>query len=243
VTRDKNFPDAKSQESGSWKKNLGSWGTCAAASGAALAMSTNASGDIIYSGLSLNTATLLHESNVNTHASFESSLGNSALAAFVVSNRANVGGGRVGAALLLGLESPLLFGTVGSFAKLYTAGQPILGLGVLGLGGNRAAVLREHNVAHGTQGAWGPGTVTGFVGFKSTATGDLGWIRVTVFDRNSDKYPDEVEIIDSAYNNTPGGAINAGQTTSTTPEPGTTALCLLGLGAAGLLALRRRRAN
>jgi hypothetical protein len=76
---------------------------------------------------------------------------------------------------------------------------------------------------------------TGFLGFE-TAGGDLGWLEVQVLDRNSDGYPDEVNLVGYAYNTTSGGSIS-----TPTPEPGTAALGLLAGGAAGLLALRARR--
>jgi hypothetical protein len=79
---------------------------------------------------------------------------------------------------------------------------------------------------------------TGFAGFQLPASkgGGLGWMRFEVFDRNGDGFPDELQAIDWAYNNA-GGGINAGQTS--VPEP--SALGLLALGSAGVLAWRRRR--
>jgi hypothetical protein len=80
---------------------------------------------------------------------------------------------------------------------------------------------------------------TGFAGFQLPASkgGGLGWIRFEVFDRNGDHFPDELQAIDWAYN-TAGGGINAGQTSDSVPEP--TALGLLAIGSAGVLAWRRR---
>jgi hypothetical protein len=83
--------------------------------------------------------------------------------------------------------------------------------------------------------------------------GDLGWLDVKV---TSDAgFAEELELISWAYNNVAGApieagepieagaSIEAGQTTevSATPEPGTEALSLLALGAAGILAFRKRR--
>jgi hypothetical protein len=231
---------AARQENRSWTKRLGDWGTYAAAAGTALAMSTNASADIIYSGVQDVAATLIHESNVNTLQTAVFAVAGVMERANVVHDRSLNGG--FGFAQI-GATNPahrLLFATTGvGQAKLYTLGQPILG------GHDPNALLRSHTPIGAINGQWGPGTVTGFAGFKSAPTGDLGWIRVKVFDRNSDAYPDEVEIIDSAYNNVPGAAIYAGQgIPSPVPEPsGTAALSLLGAGAAGLLAWRRRRAE
>jgi LPXTG-motif cell wall-anchored protein len=56
-------------------------------------------------------------------------------------------------------------------------------------------------------------------------------------------FPTQLEVISWAYNDVAGAPIEAGQTTEVgaTPEPSTAALGLLALGAAGILALRKRR--
>ena len=107
-------------------------------------------------------------------------------------------------------------------------------------------------VAHGTingahQGEFSSG-IGGFAGvdFK-TGTGldqktYYGWVRLKY--TNSNNVPNSITAIDWAYEATPGAAIHAGDTgISGTPEPGTAALSLLALGAAGVLALRRRGAG
>jgi hypothetical protein len=222
------------------KQHLGNWGAYAAAAGAALAMSTNASAGIIYSGVQDKTVTLANEGNVDTFRTTQFSV-----AQVIEKARANNGARRtrIGLAALVANTSTrrLSFALAGSLraAKLYTLGQAVLMNGSRGSSGLLRAEISNGQLTQRI-GPWGPGTVTGFVGFISTQTGDLGWIDVKVFDRNDDGYPDELEIIDSAYNNTPGGAIDAGQTSSL-PEPGTAALGLLALGAVGILALRKRR--
>jgi hypothetical protein len=68
-----------------------------------------------------------------------------------------------------------------------------------------------------------------------------GWIQL-VYDGSP--YPTSITAIDWAYNTVVGQAITAGQTSSgpsATPEPGTMALSLLAMGAAGVLAWRRSR--
>jgi len=84
---------------------------------------------------------------------------------------------------------------------------------------------------------------TGYVGFRTDVNGGAGWLKIHILDRNSDGYPDQAVLISYAYNNVAGGTILAGQTTDalSTPEPGTASLALLAAGAAGVLALRRRR--
>jgi hypothetical protein len=82
----------------------------------------------------------------------------------------------------------------------------------------------------------------GFAGFEMPASqgGGLGWIQLQVIDRNNDGLPDEVEALSWAYSTAATESINAGQTTDgSVPEP--SALGLLALGSAGVLAWRRRR--
>jgi hypothetical protein len=82
-------------------------------------------------------------------------------------------------------------------------------------------------------GNWTPDGTPGFLGVRFDISGDThyGWVRVGVtFGSTS------FRIVDWAYNSTPGEALKAGEPI---PEPST--LSLMALGAAGLLALRRRR--
>jgi hypothetical protein len=75
----------------------------------------------------------------------------------------------------------------------------------------------------------------GYAGFQ-LGNGDLGWLQIQVPTNNA--YPDELKILGYAYNDASGAPINAGQGASV-PEP--SALGLLALGSAGVLAWRRRR--
>ncbi len=69
-----------------------------------------------------------------------------------------------------------------------------------------------------------------------------GWVEL----KFSGAIPNSIQAISWAYNPVAGQAITAGQTndpdTSATPEPGTAALSLLAMGAAGVLAWRRKKA-
>jgi len=214
---------------------MGNWIPYAAAAGAALAMSTNASASIIYSGPQ-NIPVTIPTGDVNTQKIAQFSVAQVDEAVYL-QNFTDIVSARAGSAALDFVTSTkrLAFARSGALAKLYNLGQAILMTGPV----SARAVLRENNIDE-DGGAFGLGTVSGFIGFKSTHTGDLGWIDVKVFDRNSDGYPDELEILGSAYNSVSGGAIDAGETPST-PEPGTAALSLLALGASGILALRKRR--
>jgi len=122
------------------------------------------------------------------------------------------------------------------FAVRYASGNPIAG------GPNSRHGYLWRNNSGSDRGQW-KGGGTGFAGFK-TISGDMGWIEVSVSSAGHTGYPNEVDIIAYAYNTVAGGAIDAGQgPSSTVPEPDTASLGLLAAGAAGLLALRRRRAK
>ena len=85
--------------------------------------------------------------------------------------------------------------------------------------------------------------VNGFFGFRFTDTGltneFYGWAELNL-DTAS---PGTVTINRWAYNDVAGGSIKVGQTTADTavPEPGTLSLTLLGLGAGGVRAWRKRK--
>jgi LPXTG-motif cell wall-anchored protein len=236
----------------SWKNHLRSWKTYAAAAGATLAVSGSADASIIYSGIIDKTISVAPDQSGHTNAFTSIAIG--ATHARVAINEATnfFGYGRIGAADITG--GPHLKFAVGSFDSLpFNSHAPVLkefGAGQLiaatafSAGGTQGLLLRGHGThgPHGnlTAGPFGPGTVTGFIGFEIGNNNLKGWMEVKVADINSDGYAEEVEVISYAYNNTIGGAIDAGQTT---PEPGTAALGLLASGAAGLLAWRRRKAK
>ncbi len=74
--------------------------------------------------------------------------------------------------------------------------------------------------------------------FKNGVNTLYGWADMT-----ADVAHGTITINDWAYNDTPGGAIAVGQTSSptTVPEPSTASLLLIGLGAAGVRSWRRRK--
>ena len=85
--------------------------------------------------------------------------------------------------------------------------------------------------------------VNGFFGFRFTDAGlanqFYGWAELNL---NTDS-PGTATINRWAYNTVAGGSIKVGQTTGDTsvPEPGTLSLTLLGLGAGGVRAWRKRK--
>ena len=84
--------------------------------------------------------------------------------------------------------------------------------------------------------------VPGYIGFKFTDAGGsnlyYGWAEITI-DASNTAYT----INEWAYNSTAGGSILVGQTAdvSAVPEPSALSLALIGLGAGGVLAWRRRK--
>lgn len=88
-----------------------------------------------------------------------------------------------------------------------------------------------------------PVSSPGFFGFSlKTRSGqvDYGWIRMEYTESQND-LPDSITIEDLAFT-TDGSPILAGET-GEAPEPATGGLALLAAGAAGVAALRRKRAT
>lgn len=230
--------DLKDQtgEKRAWRNRAGDWKTYAAAAGATLAMATNASADIVYSGpVDITVSVPSHGPSFSTKAFTI----NGFYAAVGIRSDVARGRRRASAALFGSLGVADSFGLFGTpFLRRYSAGQNINAMS-LSFGGYLRGAEGRRGVVTDTIGAFGPGTATGFVGFE-TFGGDLGWIQVKV-SSDSSGFPDEAEVIDYAYNSVPGGAITAGEIA--TPEPSAVALGLLTIGAAGLLAWRRRRAE
>jgi hypothetical protein len=223
----------------SWTNHAGDWKTYAAAAGATLAMATNASADIVYSGPVDITVSI--PSTVSNHSSkpFTVNKYNEVLA---IENFSSGSGRKVAQAALfgsLGLAATFPF-FVTPVLYRYNAGQNISGSGLVPFGYLRGAA-GPGGVVTVTIGSFGPGSASGFVGFE-LPDGDLGWMQVKV-SVDSDGFPNDAEVIDYAYNSVPGAPIAAGQTVVATPEPGAAALGLLTIGAAGLIAWRRRRAE
>jgi hypothetical protein len=103
-------------------------------------------------------------------------------------------------------------------------------------GWNPAGKLGNYDtVTNTTQGLWSPGT-DAFLGFYFQGTNgpQAGWAEVTTGAADA-----SFEVLSYAYQDQANTPILAGQTAAT-PEPGT--MALIALGAAGLFALRRRRA-
>jgi len=199
-----------------WKQHLRKWSIYAAATGAALATASRADADIIYSGpvdVTVTTGALTGKT-------------------FTINNHK------------MTLNAPY------SYADLHFRGQQVAN-------GSAALIRYAASVPVGGRynfgspggsgglnfGTWGPASGTGFAAFK-TSGGDLGWIQIKVSDPDHDGIYDKAEILGYAYNDVPGAPINTGQLPlAPVPEPASVGLALLAIGASGLIAWRKRRAE
>jgi hypothetical protein len=249
------------------KQKLGNWRMYAAAAGSALAMASSASaGSIIYgtlnkvasitpfaTGTKLNSVNRPVNINVGSRTQVKSfTIQGAKLGIGVGSFRVpNTHSGSANAFLHLFRNGVNGFVTqAGTLAKV-ASGAKISHGNVKFLStdnniGTRPGLGFEEGNHGMVSGPFKP-SQTGFAGFGiHTAGGNdfYGWVRLEFMD--SPRGPDEVEAIDYALNNVAGAPINAGQeaaSSSAVPEPSTSALALLAAGAAGVLALRRRKAQ
>ena len=122
------------------------------------------------------------------------------------------------------------------YAGRFTAGQPIAAGGGNTFQPGVAAgtqIIIASIYAGTTYGQFQPPNSTGFIGFQFTVGANTfnGYIQL----KTSRSFG--IDFISAFYNNTPGGAITAGQV----PEPGTLALLAFGaVGVAGAIAKRRK---
>lgn len=228
-----------------WKRQLANWKTYALAGGASLAAGTNADAQIVFATVG-NSITGADASSKLTFAVN----GHAVLA--IQTHQPGIAGASFGTGLLGG-RSGIRFYNSHGLALNYQKGAAI-GKASANLGS--AVGLRSVQKLGGglwsTQGKFGSasgqhtraGAVEGYVGFKTT-NGDKGWIKLIVGPAGSTNAGVAITVEAYAYNSTPGGSINAGDTgdSGALPEPGTMALVLLAAGAAGLSSIRRARAR
>jgi hypothetical protein len=132
-------------------------------------------------------------------------------------------------------------GSYGQYAKNFVAGSQISSAaGVLAASGARIA---KAIFAASSFGSFNPGA-PGYVGFAlDEGAGGIhyGWLKLEFsFDPQTTR--GVLEALAFGIETTAGTTIAAGDGGTPTPEPGTMALGILAAGAAGVLALRRRRA-
>lgn len=231
----------------------GNWAAYATAAGAAMAMASNASAAIIYCSAGNNycgnaaSGVIATAGALNPHIHIATAAGNAGAATHNIHlelNVQSVGSSIAFSAGVLGAKIKF-FDTSGAgtnLAKNFQLGSvigPTVAHAHLGVNGD--AVLRNlvsnHFGSTRIYGNFSAGT-PGVVGFAAYVTGgkEYGWIRLQYEAALGE--PTSVRAIDWAINTTVGQAI-----TAPTPEPGTLPLALLASGAAGIAALRRRRAK
>jgi hypothetical protein len=243
---------SKSSAAACWRDRFGSWTIYAAATASALAGSTSASAGIIYSGLLNDSVSLVpNESGVRTQINIHAGPVDAAIRIYHSANSRGLGGfadigfGYVGQGAVSNVNA-----SHPNFLKRFASGANISG----GLGEFHRGIDHDKLIQRapgGTQdfGFWPLKSNTGFVGVRFVTAGntrsgsgggfDYGWLRLSF--QTFDGVPDEITLIDYAYNDVANASIQAGQETSATPEPASAAMMLLATGAAGLLAMRRRR--
>ncbi len=237
-----------STQPAAWSAHLNRWPVYAAATGAALAMATSAdasiiSGDVNYTvTITRNNATNHRNSNIllTTGVELEMHL------VFATTFQSFDQHEEFGQARLLGLDGASLFvsGTEKSVAPLAQGEAIEAGLVHRSFSG----ILRQQTAgvfggvsATGQFGQF-PASQSAIAGFQLSG-GDLGWIDIKWSSSYTDGYPDHVYFGDWAVNQTAGQGILAGEDTAAVPEPGTGLLSLLALGAAGIVAWRKSRAQ
>jgi hypothetical protein len=210
------------------------WQVYAAAAGAAVAMATNAQAGVVY-GTVGKTVTISGASS-RKQGTFQLPIHGGM--GHVTENIALGHSASTGYAKITGaIQFATVNGKNGSGARsAKDFAQSALVGPLIPVTGGGATFLAKH-FSNGTVVGQFQGVRTGFLGFN-TVFGDYGWLRIKVSDTGSPGFANSINVIDYAYDTT-GASIPAGLG-SPTPEPGTTALSLLALGAAGILAYRRR---
>jgi hypothetical protein len=231
------------------KGRAGSWQIYAAVTGSALAMATNVSAGIIYSGPeNIKTRTIPNVASSTGGFTFASkTVGIKAGEDFrIKASQISTHRTKTGRASLIGggLVGFLHTGGKNSVKMLASGAKISAGAGNFSFaaGPSYSHVAFEQHAAGGGKftSGWPVGQI-GFAGFDfgvSPGVNDYGWIELEYLE-GSDGLADEIEVLGVAYDNT-GSVIKAGELPGT-PEPSTGALALLAAGAAGIEALRRRR--
>ncbi len=228
-----------------WKRDASGlfekrWYAYAVAGAGALMAAPSAHGAIVYSGL-LNT-TVTVSCNTNTNCPLDGSTIPVSLAGADGNFSLN---GHVSSSLWqvhfnTGANTPGTLGSGGAngLTHEFAGGQSIGPLGGFSF----------NNVNHtlNTEGTWD--SADGFIGLEFHLSTDplptdqnFAWAHIqTSFINSTTNESITITLVDFAYESSPGVAIFAG-VTGVTPEPATAGLALLGLGACGLAAWRKRK--
>ncbi|HEX4136193.1 MAG TPA: PEP-CTERM sorting domain-containing protein [Bryobacteraceae bacterium] len=232
------------------KRTAEKWPIYATVTGAALAMASNASASIIYSGLLDSTVSLgskQKSANRTTGRSVLLKSGSGApIGSFQLVVAHHAGSGIKGAVIGVGGSQLNLLGSSELLARL-SSGAAISGAAATGSNffGTGFRFVDYERIFSTSRHTYGWSKTKGFGGFSFfnsvTDQKDYGWIRLQYGIGKNDLI-NSLTAVDWAYDDS-GAAILAGDTgLSSTPEPSTTALSLLAAGAAGVEALRRRGA-
>jgi hypothetical protein len=221
------------------------WTAYATVAGSALAMASSASAAIIYTNGSPVTSSISSISKSVFAQRYDQPgfplAGRDLELALVQSHRSATPTLLSGFAEIFSSKFANLFGDAKSalVLKRLNSGDAISSLAASWM---RVGVLFDGNTSVGHEGVFNSGQA-GLAALRLPTAGgqfDYGWIRLE-YSNGANGLPDSFEAIDWAYNNTPGMAIEAGQQVAGAPEPSTAAMALLAAGAAGVLALRRRK--
>ena len=234
----------------SMRNQVGNWPIYAAAAGSALAMATSASANIIHGTYpSANQNPASHASknaSVQPGPSFIKGL------TFISFGKDEINiGARSGvqptfsggppqpfAQLYLQGVDPVRIFFTGSLAKNFGAGKRITGSNSGPVAKVVASVATGHPYGNFSSGQ------PGYAGLKIKTAGgglDFGWLKLEFTEQSG--LPHLLTALAFGIEETPGAPILAGQTSDAvaTPEPGSMGLAILAAGAAGVVALRRRR--
>lgn len=214
------------------RARLGSIPALATATGAALAMTTSAEADIIYSGIE----------NVTVTASTKNTARN--LSLNIQSPKAAGSTLKFNVVLGHGLEEITGTGKNPPHTQFFSNGYALMqrfGFGAT-IKGDHIPPTNSGAIVHINGGMGGSGglftkSVTGYAGFV-LSDNEHGWIRLKWSSSSSTEL--SLTVIDWAYNNRPGGIITAGEGITSVPEPSSLSLALLAAGSGGVLALRKR---
>lgn len=205
----------------------------ALAGGAALVSATPANAAIIhYSGPTLDTA----------GSSFSLDVDGDLVNDFTFSSGSGTEGSTFQTTVTFstgGVTDPLAFGTPVNAASSFGSSPYKLA----------KATVDSAGVVSSSGGAYGIGSDQ-YMGLSFDINGvpHYGWARVQVYSTGTPAVPDvspaqgqlDVRLMEYAYETSSRADITTGQTTSTVPEP--TSLAMFALGAAGIAAMRRRKA-
>jgi PEP-CTERM motif len=237
------------------KRSMENWQIYAAVTGSALAMTTNASASIIYSGvLDVTAAVASAQMGTPGHSNekfitLKNAAGASIHVGFnIIADQFNSPLGsnsRQGAVGIQASHMDFLLQT--NLVKRLSSGAKISGGGHTSQSRNGFATgshtLAARLVKSSNRKTYGWSKSKGFAGFSFSTVNknqkDFGWVQLQ-FTVGSNTLINSLTVIDWGYQSS-GAGIRAGDTGVVAPEPSTGALALLAAGAVGVAALRRRR--